>query len=303
MAAKAGLQQAISDGIDLRTAHEKLSDLLVTEENWSDALEHYRRAIEVPTATNTSGDYCHLGWLYLKNARYTEAEIWFFTCLDTSHDRERDISDICREYQPVGAEALMAFFTGVRGRYPLTTKMELALARSLIALKHINQAEDILIALAQRDPSSANVHYLLSRIAEIQKDWDRMELAIQKATVLDPTNLQYRQIFYDLLKRMGKLSAAEQELDRIIAATQNPGLQILEERAQMRWNRKDYPGAIQGWEEGLKIAPTRANLHANIAEAHIKLGNLKQAIAHYQKALTLDPQNKQYQQKIRDLDA
>ena len=51
---------------------------------------------------------------------------------------------------------------------------------------------------------NAGAYYWLARIAEIEKDWDAMEVNTQKATVLEPKNKHYYNMFMQLRKRMGK---------------------------------------------------------------------------------------------------
>ena len=59
-----------------------------------------------------------------------------------------------------------------------------------------------------------------------------MELNIQKATVLDPSNMNYRQMFYGLLKRLGKHETAEREIDLMIQNSENPSPRLFDERAK-----------------------------------------------------------------------
>ncbi len=302
IAVKNGLLQAINDQIDPRTAHQKLADLLAVEEDWAGALRHGIQAVQLPTDKPLPEDYFQLGRLYLKNGLPREAEFCFFNGLDISRNRDQQVITLCRLYQQEGAEALLTFFNQAKSRYPLKPQTEVTTISFLIALQQFNQARTLLLAMNRQEPR-ADAFYWLSKIAEYQKDWDAMEIAIQKATVLDPVNLEYRQVFYRLLKQLGKLATAEQELDRIIAISTPPVPRFYEERAQMRFNRKDYSGAILDWEESLKLSPNRAHLHAQIAEAHIKNGNLTQALSNYRKAAILDPKNDGYRQKVKGLDA
>ncbi|MFZ3045344.1 MAG: tetratricopeptide repeat protein, partial [Desulfatirhabdiaceae bacterium] len=300
-AVKNGLEQAIATNINPRMAHQQLAALLENEKDWAGALAQYRRMLQLPAGRNTAGEYFHLGQLYWKNDQRKEAEFCFFKSLDTSPDRDGQILALFNQDQQYDAASLLDFYNQVNIRYPVSARMELALIRSLIALKHFNLAGDLLQQSLNRREPSAETFYLISLIAENQKDWERMEPAIQKATVLDPLNMQYRRIFVNLLKQIGKLTSAEQELDNIIAMTSPATSPLYQERAQMRFNRKDYSGANSDWEEALRFTPNQANLLAQIADSHYKQGNLNQAIFFYRKASVADPQNPRYQQKIRDL--
>ena len=129
--------------------------------------------------------------------------------------------------------------------------MHITSARYLIDLKQYRKAQRILTDLNRRIPD-AEAYYWLARIDEIEKDFDAMELHIQKATVLDPSNMNYRQMFYGLLKRLGKLETAEREIDLMIQNSENPSPQLFDERAKLRQNRKDYTGAVEDWKSAIR---------------------------------------------------
>jgi tetratricopeptide (TPR) repeat protein len=297
---QSGLEHAIAANISPRIARQRLSDLLLSEGDVSGAIHQYCKALEVPTAPNMAMEYLHLGRLYLQNGQQSQADVCFFKGIGLSRNRDQEVIELLRRYAQEGSEAMLDFFTRVKAQYPLSTGAELALIQNLIEMKQLNRAQDMLTTLNQRSPT-AEGFYLLSRIADMQKDWSGMEAAIRKATALDPGNIQYRQALVTLLMHMGKYDIAEQELDGMIANVRRPSLQLYAERAQMRLNRKDYTGAIGDWESAIQIAPRQANLYAQIAEAYIQLGKLQQAVSFYQKALALDPKNVQWQQRIHDL--
>jgi tetratricopeptide (TPR) repeat protein len=297
---QSGLKRAITENINPRIARQRLSDMLLSEGDIPGAIHQYLKALEVPTAPDTAVEYLHLGGLYLQNGQQTEAETCFFKGIGLSQNRDQEVIELLRRYRQEGSEAMLDFFSRVKAKYALSTKTGLALIQNLIELKQLNRAQDMLAPLNLRSPT-AEGFYLLSRIAEIRQDWNGMEDAIRKAIAVEPGNMQYRQVLVGLLMRMGKYDMAEQELDSVIAGSRQPSQQLYSERAQLRLNRKDYTAAVSDWEEALRVGPIQASLYAQIAEAYIQLGNLKQAISFYQKALALDPKNVQWQQRIRDL--
>ncbi len=128
-----------------------------------------------------------------------------------------------------------------------------------------------------------------------------MELNIQKATVLEPSNIHYRRIFYGLLNRLGKYKTAEREIGLMIENSDRPSPRLFDERARLRLKHKNYTGAIEDWKAAIRFAPNQAAYHANIAEAYEKLGDLSPALEYYQKALKLNPGNKDYAGKYKKL--
>ncbi len=58
----------------------------------------------------------------------------------------------------------------------------------------------------------------------------------------------------------------------------------------------DYQSSINSFQESLKLSPHHADVHTNIASAHIKLNsNLTQALSHLQAAANIAPQDSEIQ--------
>ena len=300
-AAREGLKKAIEVQTSPRTAQKNLSDSFAAEKRWAEALDHYRLALRKRPEANTAQDYFHLGRLYFNSDQPKEAEFYFFKGLALSPNRDREVVRLCRLYKEVDSQALLKFYRQAKQRYNLSIKTEIALIRSLIQLKQYNRARDMLITLTQLEPS-AEAYYWLARIAEHYRDWDQMELAIQRATVLAPLNTNYRRTFFNLLNRLGKHDTAELELGRILQQTNGDAPALYAQRAKLRYNRKAYQLAITDWQAALRITPRQARYYALIAESHRKLGDDFAAIHNYKQALKLEPDNNRYRQKLRELD-
>ena len=127
-----------------------------------------------------------------------------------------------------------------------------------------HQAQRILKELNQERPT-AEACYWLARIAEKKKDWDSMELAIQKATVLDPENSRYHLIFSKVLKRLMKLERAEKEAGLALDYSVEPSHWLFNYRAWIRWSRKDYQGAVKDWKSAIAVKPRKASFYARAA--------------------------------------
>jgi tetratricopeptide (TPR) repeat protein len=180
--------------------------------------------------------------------------------------------------------------------------MDILLARSLIDLKRYHKARQILIDLNQKEPT-AKAYYWLARIAQIEKDWDSMELAIQKATVLEPKNSHYHLLFSRVLKRIRKLDRAEKEAGLAIKNSAKPSPGLFNHRAWIRWAQKDYLGAVKDWKLAIRLSPKRATFYARAAEAYRMLGYWLAAMDYYQKAMKLDPENKRYKKRYQEFKA
>ena len=124
-----------------------------------------------------------------------------------------------------------------------------------------------------------------------------MELAIQKATVLDPENSRYHLIFSKVLKRLKKLERAEKEAGLALDHSVKPLHWLFDHRAWIRWSRKDYQGAVKDWKSAIAVKPKKASFYARAAQAYCKLGEWSHALDYYQKAMDLDPKNENYRKK------
>jgi tetratricopeptide (TPR) repeat protein len=302
-AARNGIEQAFEQGISKRQAHKAMSSLLADEREWAGALSHYRQALGCQPFSNSAGDYIHLGRLYLNNGALEEAEESFFKALDLSRSKEKDLERLYWVYKNEGSmEELYRFYQQVSRRFVLSSRMDILVARSLIDLKRYHKARQILVDLNQKEPT-AEAYYWLARIAQTEKDWDGMELAIQKATVLEPVNGRYHFLFSRLLNQIKKLERAEKEAGLAIKHTANPSPWLFNNRAWIRWALKDHLGAAKDWESAIRLSPEKASFYARAGEAYRMLGYWPAAIDYYQKAMELDPENRHYKKRYREIKA
>ena len=300
-AVKSGLSDAIDQQFSTASAHQNMAFLLEEDKEWDNAILHYQKTLEFKQDDISGDEYIHLGRLFLQNNQIKEAQLNFIKGLYVSPSIEKAFSNIGRIFKDTHRiDDFYAFYQETNARFLISPEMHITSARYLMDLKQYRRAQRILTGLNRQNPS-AEAYYWLARIDEIEKDFDAMELHIQKATVIDPSNMNYRQMFLGLLKRLGKHETAERELGLMIQNSDNPSPKFFDERARLRQNRKDYTGAVEDWKSAVRLAPKNAGFHANIAEAYMKLGNLPQALEYYQKAVQLDPGNQSYAGKYKKL--
>lgn len=300
-AAKKGLNQAINEGTDVRNAHMAASSLLAGQKDWEGAISHYQKALALEAIENNSAHYLHLGRLYVADGRLKDAERSFFGALSMSPTKEDDLEGLYKVYKENNySKELYQFYELASKSFALSTRMDILLARSLIDLKQYNQSQLILERSNLKEPT-ARAYYWLAFIAEKKKDWDSMELAIQKATVLDPENSSYHLRFSKVLKRIKKFDRAEKEAGLAIRHAAKSSSKLFNHRARIRWTRKDYKGALDDWSLAMELAPENPSFYARAAEAYIRLGDLAQATEYYERAMNLDPENQNYRKKYDQL--
>lgn len=295
------INESISERISLANAHKSMSFLLAEDKDWPDAIMHYQKALEVEDNKISAKDYIYLGRLYLQNRQVEEANISFIKALYSSTSLEKTFQTIGHTYKNSNhIDDFYTFYQEVSRRFILSPKMHIISARYLMDLKQYRKSQRILMDLNRQTPT-AEAYYWLARIAEREKDWDQMELNIQKATVLEPSNMNYRRMFYGLLKRLGKNETAQREIGLMIEHSDKPSPRLFDQRAKFHLKNKDYLGAVKDWKEAIRLAPGQDSFYAQVAEAYIKLGDLPLAMEYYQKAVQLNPGNHGYTEKYQKL--
>jgi tetratricopeptide (TPR) repeat protein len=298
-ASQRGLEQALEQGISVREAHLALSNILADDQDFTGAVFHYRQALQYQASQNSADDYIHLGRLLLKNRRPREAQGVFSRAINLGPFRERHLEKLYDLLKKDGhLNELCTFYQGIHQSTTFPSKTELLMARCLFDLKRNKQAQHTLKDLIERRPS-AEAYYWLAKTHEVEKDWDKMERAIQKATVLDPENSEYHMVFSRFFKRLGKLERAEAEADLAIRYDQGRSPWSLNHRAWIKLARQDPAGAVADWLRAIELKPDKARFHAYAAEAYHRLGDVNMATTHFAKASKLDPDNVQYKKQLQ----
>jgi tetratricopeptide (TPR) repeat protein len=206
-----GLHAAVEKAIFPKQAFVYLSKAAAEKKQWTLAVTWYRRALDTAPAQNTAGNYLHLGKLYIQSGDLPAAAEQFVNGLSLSPRPESTLEQIYRIYKSEDLlEGFDLFFTENRDRFFFSCTADILYARFLMDLKRHEDARQVLKAV-NTDKPRAEAYYWLARIAQTEKDWDRMELAIQKATLYDPRNPHYRRVFAGVLRRQKKMDRAERE--------------------------------------------------------------------------------------------
>jgi len=300
-ACRQGLQKAIEDNISPVAAHMALVELATLEKNWTNAIAHSQKVLEIQPSRKTEQAYFRLGLLFLRNGELQSAQASFLDSFSLSRTRDELLKRIYRRYKGEGLlSAFNGFYQAAQQRFAFSAHAAILLANSLIDSKRYDRARRVLEE-SNADEPTGEAYYWLAVVAEKQANWKQMELAIQKATVLEPENNHYRKLFFRLLKKMKKFDRAELQLGLIISHSDRPSANLYNEKAWLRWKKKDYNGARQAWQTAIRLKPDSAAYYAQSAEASIKVGNWMQAMSSYRNAIELDPHNKRYIKRYREI--
>ena len=296
-----GLHRAVEAGIMPRAALMALADIHERTGGPLEAVRLYALALQESPRDNQPRHHIHLGRLLLEAGERQQAEQAFMRGLIESTSRESDLSRVFSAFRAHNRSgAFLEFFERADRDIPFSHEARLVTARALMETGSFSEARDLLERLNRRRPT-AEAHYLLYRIAKAQKDLDRMELAIQKATVLDPRNSRYHTLFSRVLRRAGKLEEAERAATRALEQSSKPSPGLHHHRATIRRSLNDLSGALSDWNAAMALAPGKAAYHAHAAEALVQLARFDQALGYAAKAAALEPENERYQKRYAKL--
>jgi eukaryotic-like serine/threonine-protein kinase len=159
-------------------------------------------------------------------------------------------------------------------------RVYLAQGRGEDALRHLRAATDIA-------PESDDAYRLIGRLLAARGDITGARTALARAIELRP---DFAGNHYELgyaLQRAGKFEEAAVPFRRVTELRPDyiSGYQAL---GAMRHYVGDVEGAIGNYEHALRLGPS-ASTYGNLAFAYYSAGRFNDALAHYRKAVELDP--------------
>jgi len=155
-------------------------------------------------ATNSAGVWHHLARLYLKKGDVTQSYPFFLRVLLGSDGMEKGFESVYKTFRRGKRLDDFLGFVQFAEKSRAQARMSPWLqVRCFMDMGNLESAKAVLLKINTRKPT-ARAWYLLAQIAERQKDFDGMELASQRAMVLDSQNKKYRAYFIKARKRNGK---------------------------------------------------------------------------------------------------
>jgi tetratricopeptide (TPR) repeat protein len=293
-----GVEEAAAQDIAPRQAYMTLSSILAQQGKWIEAAREYQKGMGYEPHSNSEHNFYRLG-LLLFHSDSIEATKVMLLGLVKSTSRELDLERLYNGIRDASEpETQLDFYREVRKRFPLTWRLEILMARTLIDGRQYDEARSLLeqIALQEETPEP---WYWLYRIGELMNDVDAMELAIQKASVRDPDNSEYHLLFSRVLARQKKYASAEQQAGRALETAKKNSAGLYGYRAGLRWNQKNYRGALEDWQEASRLQPENSAFYGQIGQAYKILGEDDLAMNAFTKALERDPNNVRYIEELK----
>jgi tetratricopeptide (TPR) repeat protein len=296
-----GVEQALADGITPRQTNLIASELMVAENRWQEAIIYREQGMEIQPSLNRSADFIRLGYLYLMDIKPDQAQSRFFVAITMSEDIERDILNILRACRKADEPpALLKFHREISKVYGSSNKIDITAARLLFDLKEYENARIVLTENISRQPNG-EAYYWLSRIAEVDQDWDEVELNIQKAAMYSSLNSSYHLRFSQVLNRLQKYERAAKEAGLAIKFSDQPNISLYTYRAGLRKRLEDYEEALEDWQQAISLDPNKGSYYYQAGDVSEKMDRIDEAAEYYQKAIELTPENKSYVQRLERL--
>lgn len=296
-----GCLAALADDTSPRQTLSILSSMAMADGEVDAAIEYYQKSMAYQNHTNTAYTYRYLAGLYLKQGQVDKSFDLFLKALGRSGDLQKEYTAIYNQFR---AEKLFDEFINfarhVEEDRHYSPVGEVIMVRCFTDMGQLEVAKARLERMIDTKPTADN-WYLLATLAEKEKDWDAMEIASQRATVLDSHNSHYHYYFCRALQRKGKYEQAETAITRAIDTAQKKSLGYYNHRAWIRWGLKNYSGAIEDWQQCLELKPDTSGYYFNIARAYHQRKMDMDALSYAQRARELDPENKTYQDWILKL--
>ncbi len=136
----------------------------------------------------------------------------------------------------------------------------------------------------QKNSTSASLISKESKTAIVKKRYDFYDFIYQA----QQQNYQNIKAFYTKSKKTHPMLELPEGKLNIL------GLQLI-------FNPKSAQEGISIFELALTLYPTSANLYDSLAEGYLYLGNIKKAVSHFKKSLSLNPNNQNATKRLKQL--
>ena len=166
---------------------------------------------------------------------------------------------------------------------------ELALARLYLASGRAEQAEAVYRSLLVRAPDDADVRIGLGRALARSNRTADAEKYFREAVVVEPGYWQAYNSLGNFLFNVGRSAEAAEAYARVteLAPGSPTGFNNL---GAARMIAGDLDGSARAFEQSIKVEPTRG-AYSNLGTLYYYLGRLEQAVAMYDKAIEMAPED------------
>ena len=215
-AVRQGFEQAVQEKIKPATAFFSMSSLAQADGAFTQAAEYYQKAIESQPGDPSSRNYLKMGRLFLISGERLQALDTFSRALSQSSAPLKTLNTIFYYFRNhKDLPGFLAFAATIPPVLITSEQIGIYTARAQMDLEQFETARQTLEEII-RENEDPEAFYLLAQLAKRKKDWDTMELRIQRATVLDPDNSRYFNMLADALIYQKKYKSAALYMEKAI---------------------------------------------------------------------------------------
>jgi Tfp pilus assembly protein PilF/arylsulfatase A-like enzyme len=250
---------------DYAEAHNNIGIILKDRGRKDEAVAAFRRAIQADP--DFSGSYSNLALVLEDSGQFKEAEAQFRNAL------RRDPGNVAVRTNFGGLLYLMERYDEARQELERATALDPAYASAWnnlgAALGRLGRVDQEIAAYrkaAELDPGYADVHHNLGLALIKSGSAEAGEAEIRRALAIDPA---FVPAYLNLARRLVELSRDSEAIDLLV--------------------------------EGTKKAPSNPDLPVLMGEIYLKLGRTSEAIASFEEALRLKPDQADLRQRLQSL--
>ena len=280
--------------------HYSLAAVYESKGMKTNALQHYRRAVELDPAHRRA--LLGLAQMYGMTQRYDDAAHTYQQFLDHYPDQDDvrlQFADFLRlrgQFQESAAE-----YQKLLVRQPDQAHLYLRLGRAEAAAGRLEQAEAAYLRALELGSQSA--HYLLGQLYEAQGQLERAEQFYQQLIAQQPNHLAGLCHLADLLLKRGDEETAKDHLLAALALDPD-NAHALHSMGTLEANQGQYLQALQRFERILQHHPRDLQARRSLSHLLLKTGQRERAdaeYAHYQRLKRQHLMQQQTMEKTKEL--
>ena len=156
--------------------------------------------------------------------------------------------------------------------------------------EHYKEAAEQLEKEAEMQPDSDKVLFQLGKAYQLAGDDDKAIAAFEKSAAIDPTKSDpYMELASIYEKRKDK-AKSEEMYQKVIAVDPGNAATVFYNLGVHAWNENKDKEAAQAFKKSIEIDPKYAPAHKELARVLTRLQDFPGAVQHYQEYLKLSPQ-------------
>ena len=296
--AETGLNSALEKDISPREAHQALADIYSENGAYDQAVSEYQESLDIRSFTNTWRNYIHMGKLQFLAGNSNESDTWLLRGLQTTTHFQSALNSIYYFFRhEEQLPEFIRFAASTEQKLLNPPEIDVAIAQAWMDQKNYPLAKARLLRFTSKN-QNAKAYYLLAKIAQLEQDWDQMELMAQKATVLNKDNSSYFSLFSNALQRQKQYPQAEEAVTKALEKSKKANPWLFNNRAWTRWAQQKYEAAALDWKRAFGLKPDHPDFLFRIAQCYERVARFEEAQTYVTKALDLSPDNASYQ-KLR----